>query len=118
MQKTTYFVMPLVAAMIVVSGIAIWKPVSLGWLTGLLGGYVWARYWHFLSMVALVALSLAHVFMVLSVDPYSLRSMITGGHSDRLSPIARNARPFQGLWPRRSPRGSTATRAAEGETGA
>jgi Ni/Fe-hydrogenase b-type cytochrome subunit len=100
LQKGAYFVMPLLAAVIVVSGIAIWKPVSLGWLTNLLGGYVWARYWHFSAMVALVLLSVVHVFMVISVDPYSLRSMITGGHSERFSPIARNARPFQGLWPR------------------
>ncbi len=100
LQKGAYFVMPIVAAMIVVSGIAIWKPVSLGWLTNLLGGYVWARYWHFTSMVTLVGLSIVHVFMVLSVDPYSLRSMITGGHSERFSPIARNARPFQGLLPK------------------
>jgi thiosulfate reductase cytochrome b subunit len=100
LQKGAYFVMPILAAMIVVSGIAIWKPVSLGWLTNALGGYVWARYWHFSAMVALVGLSLVHVFMVLSVDPYSLRSMITGGHSERFSPIARNARPFQGLLPK------------------
>ncbi len=103
LQKGTYFIMPFVAAVIVVSGVAIWKPVSLGWLTNLLGGYVWARYWHFSAMVLLVALSVVHVFMVLSVDPYSLRSMITGGHSDRLSPEARNARPFLGLLPRRAP---------------
>jgi hypothetical protein len=49
--------------------------------------------------------------MVISVDPWSLRSMITGGHSDRFSPIARNARPFQGLFPRRT----TATRAVAPE---
>ena len=109
LQKGTYFVMPIIAAVIVVSGIAIWKPVSLGWLTNLLGGYVWARYWHFSAMVALVALSVMHVFMVLSVDPYSLRSMTTGGHSERLSPEARNARPFLRLWPRRAARVPDAT---------
>lgn len=99
LQKSAYFIMPFLGAAIVISGIAIWKPVSLGWLTGLLGGYVWARFIHFSAMVVLVLLSVVHVFMVFSVDPYSLRSMITGGHSDRLSPIARNARPFQGLLP-------------------
>jgi len=49
---------------------------------------------------AWLGLSIVQVFMVLSVDPYSLRSMITGGHSERFSPIARNARPFQGLLPK------------------
>lgn len=101
LQKGAYFVMPILATMIVISGIAIWKPVSLGWLTNLLGGYVWARYWHFCGMVALAGLSIVHVFMVFTVDPYSLRSMTTGGYSERLSPEARNARPFWHLLPRR-----------------
>lgn len=101
LQKGTYFIMPIIATMIVISGVAIWKPVSLGWLTNLLGGYVWARYWHFSGMVALVGFSIVHVFMVFTVDPYSLRSMTTGGYSERLSPEARNARPFWHLLPRR-----------------
>jgi thiosulfate reductase cytochrome b subunit len=100
LQKLVYFSMPLVAAEIVLSGLAIWKPVSLGWLTALFGGYVWARYWHFIGMLVLVALALGHVFMVLAVDPYSLRAMITGGYSERLSPVARNARPFYHWLPR------------------
>ena len=102
LQKATYFTMPFVGTVIVLTGIAIWKPVTLGWLTSIFGGYVWARYWHFTAMLTLVAMSVVHVFMVISVDPYSLRSMITGGHNDALSPIARNARPFQGLF-RRAP---------------
>jgi Ni/Fe-hydrogenase b-type cytochrome subunit len=100
LQKLTYFSMPLLAALIVVSGIAIWKPVSLGWLTAIFGGYAWARFVHFSAMVGLVALSVIHVFMVLSVDPWSLRSMITGGYSERFSPEARNARPFLKLFPK------------------
>ena len=100
LQRSTYFAMPIVGAMAVVSGIAIWKPVQLAWLTGLVGGYVWARYWHFVAMLLLVVLSVAHVFMVFAVDPYSMRSMITGGYSEDLSPEARNARPFYHLLPR------------------
>lgn len=101
LQRGTYFAMPWVAAFTVLTGIAIWKPVQLAWLTGSLGGYPWARYWHFLAMLALVALTFGHVFMVFAVDPYSLRSMTTGGYDDRLSPEARNARPFLNWWPRR-----------------
>lgn len=99
LQRMTYFVMPLAGIMAVVTGIAIWKPVELAPLTGLLGGYVWARYWHFWAMLILVALTLAHVFMVFTVDPYSIPSMITGGYRDDLSPEARNARPFVHLLP-------------------
>lgn len=100
LQRWTYFAMPLVALQIVLSGLAIWKPVSLWWLTAVFGGYVWARFWHFVGMTVLVLLAAAHVFMVLTTDPYSLRSMITGGYDERLSPEARNARPFHHLLPR------------------
>ena len=94
LQKSAYFAMPIFGALAVLTGLAIWKPVQLGPLTAALGGYVWARYWHFLVMIALVVLSLVHVVMVFAVDPYSLRSMITGGYDSRKSPEARNARPF------------------------
>ena len=62
--------------MAVLTGIAIWRPVQLAFLTDLMGGYVWARYWHFLSMVLLVLLSFIHIFMVFTVVPYSLRAII------------------------------------------
>ena len=101
LQRATYFAIPLVAIATVVTGMAIWKPVQLSGLTNLLGGYVWARYWHFVSMFVLVALSAAHVFMVFAVDPYALRAMTTGGYDERHSPEARNARPF--WWKRPSP---------------
>lgn len=101
LQKLSYFAVPLIGGAAVVSGLAIWKPVSLGWLTDLLGGYVWARYWHFLAMLALVAFTMVHVIMVIAVDPYSMRSMLTGHYDETLSPEARNARPFSNLLPAR-----------------
>lgn len=102
LQRGTYFAMPYVAAASVITGIGIWKPVQLGWLTALMGGYVWARYWHFLAMMALIVLSVGHVFMVFAVDPYSLRSMLTGGYDESLSPESRNARPLVNLRPPRA----------------
>lgn len=101
LQRTAYFAMPIIGVMAIVTGVAIWKPVQLAPLTNLLGGYVWARYWHFWSMLLLVALTVAHVFMVFTVDPYSIPSMITGNYHDEWSPEARNARPFWHLLPRK-----------------
>lgn len=98
LQRSAYFSMPWIAAIIVLSGIAIWKPVSLGWLTALFGGYVWARFIHFIAMLLLVIAALGHVFMVFTVDPYSLRAMITGTYDESRSPEARNARPFLNLF--------------------
>ena len=105
LQRAAYFAMPMVGAVLVLTGLAIWKPVSLSWITGLFGGYVWARYWHFLAMTVLFALIAGHVFMVFSVDPYALRSMVTGRYDERLSPERRNARPFYHLLPRYGRRG-------------
>jgi thiosulfate reductase cytochrome b subunit len=101
LQRMAYFAMPLVGIAAVVTGIAIWKPVQLAPLTALLGGYVWARYWHFWTMLLLVLLTIGHVFMVFTVDPYSLPSMFTGNYREDLSPEARNARPFVHLLPGR-----------------
>jgi thiosulfate reductase cytochrome b subunit len=99
LQRLAYFAMPIVGVMAVVTGISIWKPVQLAPLTNLLGGYVWARYWHFWSMLLLVTLTVGHIFMVFAVDPYSIPSMITGKYRPEWSPEARNARPFVHLLP-------------------
>ena len=100
LQKAAYFLLPIAGALAVLTGIAIWKPVQLSWLTAVFGGYVWARYWHFVGMVLVTVIALGHVFMVFAVDPYALRSITTGGYDERLSPESRNARPFRHLLPK------------------
>jgi Ni/Fe-hydrogenase b-type cytochrome subunit len=101
LQKSVYFALPWLGVLAVLTGIAIWKPVQLAPLTGLFGGYVWARYWHFVVMLLLVLLGAGHVFMVFAVDPQSLRSMVTGDYDESRSPEALNARPL--FRPRRKP---------------
>ena len=49
-------------------------------------------------VVLLLLLAAVHVFMVFAVDPYSLRSMVTGWYNRARSPEARNARPFYHLF--------------------
>jgi thiosulfate reductase cytochrome b subunit len=93
LQRLAYFWMPYVGIAAVISGLAIWKPVQLAPLTHLLGGFVWARYWHFVVMLALVLLSLGHVFMVFVVDPHSLRSMITGRYAGTRPPAGDPPKP-------------------------
>ena len=100
LQKYAYSTMIVLGVVSVVSGIAIWKPLSLGWLAAAMGGYHLARWWHFSAMLLLGVLVLVHVVMVFAVDPYALRAMTTGGYDeDRFSPEARNARPFVNLAP-------------------
>jgi Ni/Fe-hydrogenase b-type cytochrome subunit len=101
LQRLAYFILPVLGVVQVLTGIALWKPVQLAWLTSLFGGYVWARYWHFMSMLGLVFLAIGHVFMVFAVDPYSIPAMITGNYDETKSPERRNARPFMNLFVRR-----------------
>jgi thiosulfate reductase cytochrome b subunit len=98
LQKLTYFAMPVLGIILVLSGLAIWKPVTLGFITSLFVNYKWARFIHFVAMALLVLLALAHVFMVFAVDPYSLRAIVTGRYNRAKSPEARNARPFYHLF--------------------
>jgi thiosulfate reductase cytochrome b subunit len=76
-QKLLYAGIIVVGILIVLSGLSIWKPVQLQWLTALFGGYNVARYAHFICMAAIVAFMVVHVALALLV-PKSLRAMIMG----------------------------------------
>src|SRR5438270_7976692 len=76
-QKVLYAGIILVGVVIVLSGLSIWKPVQLQYLTALFGGYDVARYVHFLCMAAICAFLIVHVALALLV-PKSLRAMIIG----------------------------------------
>jgi thiosulfate reductase cytochrome b subunit len=77
-QKLLYLGVLTCAVLIVCTGFAIWKPVQLAPLTGLLGGYDVARRIHFALMSVIVAFLVLHVALV-AIVPSTLLSMITGG---------------------------------------
>jgi thiosulfate reductase cytochrome b subunit len=76
-QKLLYAGIIVVGVVIVLSGLSIWKPVQLQYLTALFGGYDVARYVHFICMASIVAFLVIHVALALLV-PKSLRTMIIG----------------------------------------
>ena len=76
-QKLLYAGIIVVGVLIVLSGLSIWKPVQLQYLTALFGGYDIARYVHFFCMSAIVAFLIVHVALAVLV-PKSLRAMIIG----------------------------------------
>jgi thiosulfate reductase cytochrome b subunit len=76
-QKLLYAGIIVIGVVIVLSGLSIWKPVQLQYLTALFGGYDIARIVHFSMMSAIVAFLVIHVTLALLV-PRSLRSMIIG----------------------------------------
>lgn len=76
-QKLLYTGVILTGVVIVLSGLAIWKPVQFQELTALFGGYDAARYVHFFAMAAIVGFLVVHVALALLV-PKSLRAMVAG----------------------------------------
>jgi thiosulfate reductase cytochrome b subunit len=76
-QKVLYVGILLTGAVIVTSGLSIWKPVQFQEITAFYGGYDFARYVHFFAMAAIVGFLVVHVSLALIV-PKSLRAMIAG----------------------------------------
>ena len=76
-QRLLYVGVILAGVVIVLSGLSIWKPVQLKYLTDFFGGYDFARYVHFFAMASIVGFLTVHVALALIV-PKSLRAMIVG----------------------------------------
>ncbi|MBI2294627.1 MAG: cytochrome b/b6 domain-containing protein [Betaproteobacteria bacterium] len=76
-QRTAYLGVIAVLVVLVLSGLAIWKPVQLQELAALMGGYEGARWVHFIAMAALVLFIVIHVVMVALV-PRTFPPMLTG----------------------------------------
>ena len=76
-QKLLYLGVTIVILIMLLSGLAIWKPVQLYPLTWLFGGYPVARVIHFFGMAAIVGFVAVHLALVALV-PKVLPPMITG----------------------------------------
>ena len=76
-QKLAYAGVLLAGVVIVLSGMALWKPIQFQELAALFGGYEGARYVHFFAMAAIVGFVVVHVIMAIVV-PRSLRAIVTG----------------------------------------
>ena len=76
-QRLTYCVVLLAGVTVLLSGLALWKPVQLQTLAAALGGYEWARRVHFGAMAVIGGFTVLHVGMALLV-PSVLWGMIGG----------------------------------------
>lgn len=77
-QRLLYSGVLLLGIGIVLTGLAIWKPVQFGWLSWAFGGYDTARVLHFTAMAGLVIFLIVHLVLV-ALFPSRLVSMVTGG---------------------------------------
>jgi thiosulfate reductase cytochrome b subunit len=76
-QKTLYLGVVALGVIMVLSGLAIWKPGQFQELTFLFGGFDLARVIHFLGMAGIVLFLIVHIALVVIV-PKTLPTMITG----------------------------------------
>ena len=77
MQKALYWGALIGVLVMIVSGIAIWKPVQTYPLETLFGGFQGARLVHFVVMAGIVLFLVVHLALVALV-PSTLVAMVTG----------------------------------------
>jgi thiosulfate reductase cytochrome b subunit len=77
-QKVLYLGVMCAGILIVISGLALWKPVQFSELAALFGSFQAIRVVHFICMTAIAAFIAVHVALALLV-PQSLAAMLTGG---------------------------------------
>lgn len=78
LQKGAYFAMPVFGGLSVLSGWALHKSATLGWLQGLFLGYDNARIVHFWLMWVFLAFVFPHVILVAADGWDTFRSMVVG----------------------------------------
>jgi thiosulfate reductase cytochrome b subunit len=77
-QRLAYTGVLLMGAGSLITGLAIYKPTQLGWLTGLLGGYTYARAEHFALTIGYVLFFVVHIAQVIRAGWNNFRAMVTG----------------------------------------
>ncbi|MEI7688097.1 MAG: cytochrome b/b6 domain-containing protein [Planctomycetota bacterium] len=77
-QRLAYTGVLLMGAGSIVTGLAIWKPTQLAWLTTLLGGYQAARVEHFALMIGYVLFFVIHIAQVIRAGWNNFRAMAIG----------------------------------------
>ncbi|MEO6435538.1 MAG: cytochrome b/b6 domain-containing protein [Tepidisphaeraceae bacterium] len=77
-QRIAYTGVILMGAGSLATGLAIYKPVQLAWLTWMLGGYEWARFAHFWLTIGYVLFVIIHILQVARAGWNNFRAMIVG----------------------------------------
>ena len=77
-QQLAYTGIVLMGAGSILTGLAIYKPAQLSWLTALCGGYASARLIHFALTVGYVVFFVVHIVQVALAGWNNFRSMVAG----------------------------------------
>lgn len=89
-QRIVYTSIVIMGLGSIISGLAIYKPVQLGWLCILCGGYAFARIIHFALTIGYVLFFFVHIFQVIMAGWNNFRGMVAGFeiHRAEAAPIA------------------------------
>lgn len=82
-QRLAYTTVIILGFLMLLTGLAIYKPEQLSWLCTILGGYEWARAEHFIITILFFLFFLVHVVQVLLAGWNNFRGMITGFEVDK-----------------------------------
>ena len=77
-QRLTYSAVIWMGALVVLTGLVLFKPVQLSWLTSIFGGYETARAIHFIVTIGFVLFFVLHLFQVIRAGWSNFASMVTG----------------------------------------
>ncbi len=77
-QRIAYSGVIVLGFAIIITGVAIYKPVQLHWLCYALGGYEWARIEHFTITILFFLFFLVHILQVIIAGWNNFRAMVTG----------------------------------------
>jgi thiosulfate reductase cytochrome b subunit len=77
-QRLAYTGVILMGLGSLLTGLAIYKPTQLAWLTALFGGYTWTRGLHFALTIGYVLFFLIHIVQVIKAGWNNFRAMVTG----------------------------------------
>ncbi|HEV8238490.1 MAG TPA: cytochrome b/b6 domain-containing protein [Thermoanaerobaculia bacterium] len=77
-QKIAYTMVVLMGLGSLLTGLAIYKPIQVNWLTAAFGGYAMARFLHFWLTMGYIAFFLVHVAQVVKAGWNNFRAMVIG----------------------------------------
>ena len=77
-QKLAYTGVIVMGLGSLLTGLAIYKPVQLAWLTAMFGGYPTARFFHFWLTVGYVVFFAVHIAQVIRAGWNNFRAMVIG----------------------------------------
>jgi thiosulfate reductase cytochrome b subunit len=84
-QQIAYSSIILMGMGSIITGIVIYKPIQLGWLCTLCGGYEAARIEHFALTIGYVLFFLVHVVQVILAGWNNFQAMVTGFEVQRIA---------------------------------